>query len=355
MTSSSILVLRSACLFQEDLKKSNSSGGINDDNHDANADVGTTSVTGTLQEILHSLPITCDITVLPEIPLESHVSAKENRRHQDGGTNQEHHDDDIRMERQALHPCGMDNVLLLRDLPPAADPTSYLLSLSSCQVQVSQGDMESADMKLGAMMDPAILPIQAVPSTFSFRLQTAPSSPSQPVSKGNNGVLVNPASAAVELQVVFDYSLALDLLEHTVSAAVGNNRVALQEAESLVPFTRERENVEQVNDSPVTTSSAPPLVQSEHAQTKCHSTQHPQEHVVHHDSQQQQHEQLLHVIRELAEKEAHHLDCMLVGLGFVFVLLMVHYTRTVMPVVRAKKKRRQGMQMARDAKGTRGK
>ena len=61
----------------------------------------------------------------------------------------------------------------------------------------------------GIMIDSFLVPIQAVPSTFSFSFQTHP----EKHSTGQNGVLVNPTSAAAELNVVFDFALALNRLE----------------------------------------------------------------------------------------------------------------------------------------------
>ena len=63
------------------------------------------------------------------------------------------------------------------------------------------------------------------------------------------------------------------------------------------------------------------------------------------------HDDLLHVIRELAEKEAQHLDYMLVGLGLVFGLLVVHYARTVVPLIRSKQSTRKKTSVASQVTG----
>lgn len=111
------------------------------------------------------------------------------------------------MDRQALHPCGMDSVLLLRDLPPAADPAAYLLSLTSCDVQVSHVETSSGVV---VDIDPLLVSVvQAVPSTFSFSFENM----SGNSSGQNGGVVVNPRSASAELNVVFDFSMAMIRLE----------------------------------------------------------------------------------------------------------------------------------------------
>lgn len=329
MKSPSVLVVRSTCLppSQDSLEEHNGSG----DNHANRADVHhstsddtTTSVTDMLQQTLHSFPITCDITVLPEIPVDSHISVndKDVTRHDDSLLSAPH----IRLERQALHPCGMDNVLLLRDLPAAAHPASYLLSLSSCTMVVSQVDTNTNGAVLLELNVPLTMSIPAMPSTFSFAFQQSSSSST---SQQSNGIVVNPTSASAELQVVFDLTTAYTSLEEQVLKEKYNDL-------TTTTTTTSSESVDEKVDATVqetnVISPTLPLEEPCLADTK-------QQPIVmrdtpHHD------EQLLHVIRELAEKEAQHLDYMLVGLGLVFILLLVHYARTVLPLVRAKKKQR---------------
>ena len=303
----SVVVVRSMCLPSADSQE-------HSEEIHAHADAMNEDAASILQRSLQSLPVTCDITVLPEIPADL---THGNDRSDDVTRNQDEQQDstfkrnDIRMERQALHPCGMDNVLLLRELPPAADPAAYLLSLSSCEMLVTQIETPNGVV----MVDPMKVSVQATPSTFSFAFENASSRPESP---GNNGIVVNPRSASAELNVVFDFSVAISRLEEALKGKY-DALTKVQANEENNPSLREYD--------------ARPL-SLEEMKASC-SDKSSNAQAVHRDAHH--HDELVHVVRQLAEKEALHLDYMLAALGLVFLLLLVHYVRTVLPVLRAKR------------------
>lgn len=291
-----------------------------------------------LQRTLTSLPLLCDITIIAEIPVEPMTN--DDYRHHSGHSSLDEGplslltrgahltNDSIRMERQALHPCGMDNVFLLCDLPRAADPAAYLFSMTSCETILTHLETPSGVLEI----DPITVSAQATPSTFSFAFENVATG-----SQSGDEILVNPRRASAELHVNFDFSVALDRLEGTI-----NDIGALKGG--------------------VFSQKNPPM-QFEETKEKCQNTkEHVYEGVIHHPTQH--HDQLLHVLHELAEKESRHLDWMLVGLGFAFILLVVHYARTVLPLIRTKqslKKRKkatsfldQSVGRVSDARGAQG-
>lgn len=317
----SVLVVRSMCVDSPERAS------------DANtADSAITNDAHAMSHMLHqtllSLPLTCDITILPEIPVEPTTEIS----HGDSSCNQGpslsstrdcgHHSNDsiIRMERQALYPCGMDNVFFLRDLPPpsaaAADPASYLLSITSCETTLTHLDTPNGVLEL----DPITVSIHAVPSTFLFAFENDAAN-----TQGDNSVFVNPRKASVELDVHFDFFVALDRLEGMVKDNVASRDELGESDETLSHETLPDE----------TPSHETPPLPFKGTEEKCQTTG---EHIYegHHHPTTQYHDQLLHVLHELVEKESRQLDWMLVGLGFVFILLMLHYARAVSPLIRSK-------------------
>jgi Na+-transporting methylmalonyl-CoA/oxaloacetate decarboxylase gamma subunit len=219
----------------------------------------------------------------------------------------------------------MDNVFFLRDLPPsaaaaaaaaaAADPALYLLSVTSCETTLTSLDTPDGVLEL----DPITVSIHAVPSTFLFAFENhAANTP------GDNAVFVNPRKASVELDVHFDFFVALDRLEGMVKDNVALRDELGENDETLSHETLSHET--------------PPLA-FKGTEEKCQATgeQIYEGHHHHHHPTTQYHDQLLHVLHELVEKESRQLDWMLVGLGFVFILLMLHYARTVSPLIRSSK------------------
>ena len=308
----SVLVIRSLCLAPAETFQSNADG----DRHNAvdstysNRDEATKRM---MKRTLDELPLWCDITVIPEIPVDTHIPTM----HEDSVSGSipleraslsRRAQPDIRMKQQALNPCGMDNVLLLRDLPPAADPASYLLSLTSCETVLTH--VETPDGVID--MDPVTVSVHASPSTFSFAFDSITSSVQ---SLDRDNVVVNPRSASAELNVNFDFTMALDHLEavwseDTEDLALKQNAIGTKENPS-----RDGPLVEEIGEhfSPL----------KERPDAALRATDH--------------HDELLSVLRELAEKEARDLDWMLAALALIFILLLALYVRTVLPLIRANK------------------
>lgn len=347
----SVLVVRSTCLSDSQEESAQQHAKTLSDTDT------TTAMTTMLQQTLQSLPVTCDIVIIPEVPVYSEIrtNEKERRHGNDEMTTsmQQRHNDvlsltsmqnDIRMDRQALHPCGMDNVLILRNLPPAADSAGYLLGLSSCEMIVSHIDTPSGNMM--ELPRPFQVSVQAAPSTFSFSFNDKDSSHAS----SNHGVVVNPRSASAELQVVFDFGDAVERLEsvlqkqyqdvRTTSIVVDDNDDAsLKDNDETVVMTTEEE----------THTTCGPTWNDNVEMMSRNNVPPPSRH----------NDELLHVLRELAENEAQHLDYMLVALGLVFCLLLVHYARTVMPLIRGSKqvastKSRRSVRLSSIAEQTKG-
>ena len=116
-----------------------------------------------------SLPLWCDLTVLPEI--------------------HESNDAIIRVLQQGFNPCGIDNVLLLQGLKQGE---GYLMSLSNCfALQEDNGER---------------LEVTSSPATFFFSLQSTHSL------QENSGIMVNTKQPSTELHVAFDVTPGQDHL-----------------------------------------------------------------------------------------------------------------------------------------------
>ena len=113
---------------------------------------------GAVQDL--SLPLWCDLTVLPEIHGSNNAV--------------------IRVRDQSLHPCGMDNILFLQGLIAGQ---GYLLSISNCFTRINDGGS---------------FPVLAYPSTFVFTLKAIPPF------KNDFGVLIKAKEPTTELHVTFD-------------------------------------------------------------------------------------------------------------------------------------------------------
>jgi hypothetical protein len=286
-----------------------------------------------VRQTLLSLPLTCDITILPEIPVEptttiNHGDSLSSYNHGPlsltGGGHHSNDNDSIlthlHMERQGLHPCGMDNVFFLRDLPhAAADPASYLLSMTSCETTLTHLDTPNGVLEL----DPITVSIHPVPSTFLFAFENVATN-----TQGDDAILVNPRRASMELNVNFDFTVALDRLQGIVKDIVALRDDLWEKDEILSHETPSHETL-----SHETLSRETPPLHFQGTDEKCRTTK---DHTYEGHHPTQYHDQLLHVLHELAEKESRHLDWMLIGLAFVFLLLMLHYARTVSPLIRSK-------------------
>ena len=119
-----------------------------------------------------SLPLWCDLAVLPEMH----------------GSNEAH----IHVLQQGLNACGIDNVLVLHHLQRGH---GYLMSLSNCFTIVKEHERVS---------------VQSHPSTFYFALPHTGSSFSQ----HNGDIMVNTRQSSAELHVLFDMT---PVLEHLAS------------------------------------------------------------------------------------------------------------------------------------------
>jgi hypothetical protein len=117
-----------------------------------------------------SLPLSCDLAILPEIH----------------GSNEVH----IHVLQQALNPCGIDNVLVLHHLQQGQ---GYLMSLSNCLTHAKEHNRMS---------------VQPYPSTFYFALLPTGSSSN----KNNGDIMVTTKQSSAELDVVFDMTPVLELL-----------------------------------------------------------------------------------------------------------------------------------------------
>jgi hypothetical protein len=131
---------------------------------------------GATEDDLHSLPLWCDLTVMPEMDDSKHVS--------------------VHVQEQGLNPCGVDNVLLLQDLSPGQ---GYLMSLVNCYTIVA-GDDDDVHREIH---------LSTNPSTFFFDVPVSPSAK-------DNGVMINTKKSSTELHVVFDMIAAVQDL-HLVS------------------------------------------------------------------------------------------------------------------------------------------
>jgi hypothetical protein len=122
---------------------------------DDNDDSGTTSSSSSLTEasslLLHSSPIFCDILTLPEIPDDK---------------------EPYLLQQNPLNPCGMDNVVILQNLPWHHDG-NVLMSLTSCRVLVQD----------------IVFPVEPKPSTFALSF-------------------TEESSHMTELDVMFDFAVA---------------------------------------------------------------------------------------------------------------------------------------------------
>lgn len=120
--SQSIIVLSSSCTG-DDIPSN--------DTTDPPASSMSNSLSTSSSSFLQSLPIICDILMLPELP--------------DGGT------EALSLSQKRLNPCGMDNVIWMHDF----GQTAILMSLTSCHVMAAKNETQQV-----------ALPVQPMPSTF---------------------------------------------------------------------------------------------------------------------------------------------------------------------------------------------
>ncbi len=122
-----ILVLQSSC-------QTEMLGESAGNNQDTKAYGLRHNATTTVDDWVYSCPISCNILLLPELP------------------SQDDQPDVVQFQQNQMNPCGLSNILLLENLP--ASWNKILLSLTSCVM----------------MHEDVYLPINALPSTFDFRV-----------------------------------------------------------------------------------------------------------------------------------------------------------------------------------------
>eukprot|EP00934_Nitzschia_sp_Nitz4_P006007 Nitzschia sp. Nitz4//scaffold106_size73319//48100//49962//NITZ4_005740-RA/size73319-processed-gene-0.53-mRNA-1//1//CDS//3329532532//5997//frame0 len=122
-------------------------------------DYNQTSSSEDVNAILGSLPIVCDILVLPEIPEQPRQRESSGwfstwfRRREEDIESTEISNQVVERSHEPLNPCGVDNLLLLEDLPWH----QVLLSLTSCHMNYH---VESVNTTLQ-------FPVEVSPSTFA--------------------------------------------------------------------------------------------------------------------------------------------------------------------------------------------
>mmetsp|Transcript_7554 Transcript_7554/g.11527 ORF Transcript_7554/g.11527 Transcript_7554/m.11527 type:complete len:430 (+) Transcript_7554:83-1372(+) len=130
--------------------------------------LGSSCSNGTFSQSLHSHPLWCNLSIIPEI----------------GSTN----DAILRVDQLDLNPCGFENVLLLEKLMPGK---VYLMSLFDCYTAMNKID----------------IPVISSPSAFFFSLEERPL-----VKEGK--LSFHHRKNIVELEVMFDIS---DAFVHLIS------------------------------------------------------------------------------------------------------------------------------------------
>jgi hypothetical protein len=99
----------------------------------------TTTAVDEDEDILASLPISCDVLIMPEIPGDHNSQIEPNGYHPP---------ELLELLENQFNPCGVSNVLLLENFPWR----NVLLSLTSCNIKY----------------DNVSLPVEPIPSTFDF-------------------------------------------------------------------------------------------------------------------------------------------------------------------------------------------
>ena len=180
-----------------------------------------------------SLPIACDILLLPEIPTNAAASGHD---HPDPDPDT----DWVTLPQHVCNPCGRSNVLVINDMLPSWK--QVLLSLTSCALLHED--------ETGLLLR---LPVEPVPSTFSFSL-TSDGDPE------NENDTTTTASTTTDLYVDWDVTLARQLwnerrAEPRTAGAVPNHNdddddddgTALVEATALTK-PPERDEQQEIKD-----------------------------------------------------------------------------------------------------------
>lgn len=233
-----------------------------------------------------AMPLWCDLTVLPEIPLDSI-----------DGTNSPMQLAATYIIQQELNSCGIDNVVLLNTAPLLSKSGGYFLSLSSCQTKVNLN---------GEFGDDTFLPVEAIPSTFLMFMedsdQIVREEFTRPLHHNQNGGIM-------EFEVIFEFSEAEFLIKDILVSAIRQN----------ISFNHDKEwtGNETIFDSTkhFGVSESPFL---------------------------ERHDQLLLVIKTLAEREARELNKTLTGLAAIAVALIGGYFWLSFSILRIYRKPKAG-------------
>ena len=273
--SQAVLILRSSC-------SSNSAAKSSFRRKKTNYSDNRTIIPNPTKYLLDpaSLPLWCDLAVLPEIPLESSDKEHEHLKYATTFLGQ-----------QEFNFCGLDNVILLQDVPLVSKSGGYLMSLSSCQTKVRVN---------ANTHDEIFAPIQAIPSTFLLFLNTASMIEENQLPRADH----HPSEIGelIEFEVTFDFLEAESILSEIWTTLSENITLKSKwgPAESTVQ------------------SSEEVIVASEALKSE-------------------KHEQVLLVIKYLAEKEAREINQLLAGLTAIAFALIGSYIWLAVSILKKKK------------------
>ena len=133
------------------------------------------------QQYHDSAPLICDFLLVPESPAVQHQSLESKHDPDNSPTSPSAIykkealplRESPQLQNLSLNPCGMNNVLLLMDLPSASSQ-EFLLSITACHFDVGVFDSAASNRitrhpkNLSEML---VLPVHPAPSTFSFSFQ----------------------------------------------------------------------------------------------------------------------------------------------------------------------------------------
>lgn len=182
------------------------------------------------------------------------------------------------LEQQEFNSCGQNNAIFLRDMRIFSKNGGYLMSLSSCQTQVTLNSEE------------IILPVHVRPSTFSLFLESG--------ARIVNGHHPNESVDVTELEVIFDFSEAESIMR-----------------EILTPATENITLDDESNEDPC--SSEEPVLKEFAMSDK--------------------HKELLMVLKTLAEREAQEFNQTLTGLAVIAFALIGGYVWLSFSMLRKKR------------------
>ncbi|KAL3944631.1 MAG: hypothetical protein SGBAC_001291 [Bacillariaceae sp.] len=231
---------------------------------------------------LKSLPLVCDILMLPELPSDEEPAS---------------------LSQKQLNPCGIENVIWMQNMQQTG---AMLMSLTSCHVVAAVDDNEMT----------VVLPVQPVPSTF--------------VIDGGGETKSTVDQQVSNLNVAFDFEMAEQLWDELLlKDATANASVTTAPHQAKENHIREAE----VKDSSKPTKKND---SSDAAQVGCDLTLEPFYQDLIRSSFQQQQQQptkrsfapsdspevVLKHLQMMTEKEAQVLDRILIVLGAVGVFLL---------------------------------